>query len=560
MTMGQSGTAKKAVIVCGVLLLSMLAAFWMLSKISLNEHECFVSVTAREMLQSGDWIMPTCNGEPRLQKTPLSYWLVGGFAKLTGKVDEFTARLPSAIFAFLSAVAILYFVNQWLSLRVAAISAAVWVTSLSYIRYSHDARPEMSLTFFVTLCFLSFYSAVTAISRKKQVIFMLVFWVSFGLANLAKGPAPLPLVLLPLFFYIAVFKKWRLLPRLLPVVGVLIFLAIVLPWPVAIGHKVNWNLIVWKKEFVDRFFGNYDSGHKPIYYYLYVMFQFIIPWVAFLPMALAAPFYRVWRNKSSVIQFCWMWFVVDLVFLTIDGGKRQHYILPLMPAMTILIGIILNDMIFVRKVYGPSFTRNVLCGHIIVIIMAAIGGPIFVARFEPQLLTKTIILSIMTIALFSVLALQFVFRRPGLACTVIFSSIVVWFMVTYGSFEGLFDRNQYSEDFLKKVAEIVPANGNLIAYKYTSKKSVHYLGRIIPVVTERSLLDEHYEKGDWVIATSDYLDELLRDVGFRIVYYKENAAYRGHARAPAALLHKAPPTVRDSTGNELQAGSISPSR
>jgi len=171
----------KVLIICGVMFLSALTASWTFSERPLSNHECFVSITAREMLKSGDWIVPTCNGESRLQKTPLFYWLVAGLAQLTGEVDEFTTRLPSVIFAVLSVAAIIYFVNEWLSFRIAVLSAAVWATSLGYIRYARHARPEMALTFFVTLCFLAFYSAITAKTRKRQVAYMLIFWISFGL-------------------------------------------------------------------------------------------------------------------------------------------------------------------------------------------------------------------------------------------------------------------------------------------------------------------------------------------------------------------------------------------
>ena len=74
----------------------------------------FVSVTAREMLQRDDWVVPVFNGQLRLQKTPLNYWLVAGVGKITGSIDEFTARLPSVLLAILSTAAILYFAGQWL--------------------------------------------------------------------------------------------------------------------------------------------------------------------------------------------------------------------------------------------------------------------------------------------------------------------------------------------------------------------------------------------------------------------------------------------------------------
>ena len=60
---------------------AIVAAFWTLSDGALNNHECLVSVTAREMLETGDWVLPRFNGEVRLQKTPLCYWLVASVAK-----------------------------------------------------------------------------------------------------------------------------------------------------------------------------------------------------------------------------------------------------------------------------------------------------------------------------------------------------------------------------------------------------------------------------------------------------------------------------------------------
>lgn len=539
----RNSKAVKNLVLCGVFLLSAISASWMLSKRTLAKHECFVSITAREMLESGDWTWPTCNGEPRLQKTPLSYWLVAGLARVTDKVDELTARLPSAVFAVLSVAAILYFVNRWLSFRIAVISAAVWATSLGYIRYSHNARPEMALTFFILLCFLSFYSTVIAKNRKRQIVYMLIFWISFGLANLAKGPAPLPLVLIPMFFYVAIFRQWKMVPKLLPVIGVIISLAIVLPWPLAIAHRVNWDLAMWKREFVDRFLGTYRQGDKPSYYYLYTMFQFIVPWVAFLPMALAAPFYRIWNKKLPAMWFLWLWFVVDLAFITITGGKRQHYILPLMPAMAILIGILMEDMIFVRKAYTAKQAKNILRNHIIVIIVGALAGPIYIARTHPQILTETVILSIIMLIVSVAVAILFAGRQAALGCTATFGGGVIIAMISCLFFLGPLDHDRYSRDFSRRAAEIVPQSSTLAAYEYISMTAVHYFGRAIPVVVDKSQLYKHYQAGDWVIATAEHLEKLLGDGRFRMVYYEKEAEYRDKIVA-GALMHKTAAEVK----------------
>lgn len=528
----------KVLVICGVMFFSAVTAFWTFSERPLSNHECYVSITAREMLKSGDWIVPTCNGEPRLQKTPLSYWLVAGLAQLTGEVDEFTTRLPSVIFAVLSVAAVIYFVNEWLSFRIAVLSAAVWATSLGYIRYARHARPEMVLTFFVTLCFLTFYSAITAKTRKRQVAYMLIFWISFGLANLSKGPAPLPLVLVPLFFYVAVFRQWKQIPKLLPVIGVVVFLAIVLPWPLAVASRMNWNLAIWKYEFVDRFFGTYASGRKPLYYYLLKMFQFMLPWVAFVPMALAAPFYKIWGEKRKTMLFLWMWFVVGLVFISISAGKRQHYILPLMPAMAILAGILLEDLAFSQKAYTKNFARSLLLWHLVILTIALIGLPIGTAVIKRQALYESIVVAAAGVAVVLIVAALFRAAKTSGAFVALFTGMIL-VMLCCVSFVNPYNRRWLSKRFTLTVAQKVPASDKLIAYKSATTRFIYYFGRVVPKIGTKSDVYELYEKGWWVVAFGTYLDELLEDnKDLEIVYMEEKAEWHRLNIVGGALLHK----------------------
>jgi len=539
MANNQSNTRKnKTIIICAVLLLSAIIAFWSLSEGPLNTHECFVSITAREMLENGDWIMPTCNGQLRLQKTPLSYWLVAGFSKIAGRVNEFTTRLPSALFGILSVVAILYFVNQWLSFRIAVLSAAVWATSLSYIRFSHNGRPEMAVTFFIMLCLLSFYSAVSAKKRKKQIAYMLVFWISFALANLAKGPVPLPLVLMPLFFYVAVFRQWKQIPKFLPIIGTVIFLAVLLPWPLAVASKLNWNLVVWKSEFVDRFFVTSDSGGKPLYYYIQKMFQFMSPWVAFVPFALAAPFYRVWNKKQPAMLFLWLWFVVDLAFLSLSSGKRQHYILPAMPAMAILTAILLEDMAFCQKAFTKKLVKNLLLLHLVIMALGFAALPVIMSRLKQEFLAEAILISAVGLVVTIVTALMFRAGKASSGCTAIFAGIAVLTMIGYTCLINPLNYNLPSKKFSQTVAGNVPPSDNLIAYKSASEKFIHYFGRRVPELQTKPEVYEQYKQGCWVVAFGDYLDELLENNSFDIIYRQENAERHEGKMVSGALMHK----------------------
>ncbi len=537
---------RNVLAVIAVLALSAISAFWSLSTTSLDSHECFVSVTAREMLESGDWVFPTMNGNPRLNKTPLSYWLVASLAKVTGRVDEFTTRLPSAVFAFLSAVAILYFVSRWLSLRIALISTAVWATSLGYVRCSHIGRPDMALAFFIIICFLCFYSAITAKTRRSQVLFMLAFWTSLGLGNLAKGPAPIPYVFIPLLAYIAFRRQWKIVPKLLPIVGPIILLAITLPWPLAIAHRVNWDLVLWKKEFVDRFFGDYARGRYPIYYYFIIMFKYIVPWVAFLLPALRAPFRNVWETKKGVMKFLWIWFVADIIFLTINAGKRQHYILPLMPALSILIAILFEDIIFVRRVYSRGLIQKLLIAYLVIIGIPSLVGPVAVAIINPPYLLPSIALGVVTIAGLLWITLLSAKNEYGAVFSIaIFGTVLAWIMIALSGFSLALDDGRFSRSFARKVAQIVPDSGSLVAFPDISDRFVQYFGQVVPIKTDKPTLHEAYERGDWIVCTSGYLSQVTSNDRLRTIYSRAEDE-NGKEDSGGAVFHKSAPILEDN--------------
>lgn len=448
-------------IVAAVIVLAVVSAFFWLGRSAVGNHEAYVGVTARNMLESGDWVRPVFNGEPRLQKTPLCYWLVGVGGKVFGEVNDFILRLPSASLAVLTAMAILYFVNQWLGIRAAAISAILWASCLGYIQFSHTGRPEMALSCFVTIGMLSFYSALQSQSRRKQVRYMLIFWVSFSLAMLAKGPAPLPLMMGPLFFYFAVFRKWKAIPKLLPVVGVIIFLVIFLPWPLLILSELPEAGQVWKDEYLGRAAGEYASGGKPFYYYFKVIFRLFAPWVAFVPMALASPFYRVWERKQKPMMYLWFWLVISILLMTVSGGKRQHYILPSIPALAIISGIILDDMLFIRKAYSKRFARNFVLIHLS-------------------------------------------------AAAVLVGGISYW----YASNPKSIDHNYVIKDFAIRTSQLVGDEEGLTAYCKVNPSFVYYCKRDVAVETDLGKITELYDGGNCILAVGDKAEELGSREGF----------------------------------------------
>jgi 4-amino-4-deoxy-L-arabinose transferase-like glycosyltransferase len=524
MELGQRVVAgRKLVIAFAVLVAAGVMSGWKAGKGPLEGHECFVTVTAREMIAGGDWVVPHYNGEVRLEKTPLNYWMAGAVGMVRGRVDAIAGRLPSAVLAVVSAGAILYFASGWFRFRVAMLGALVWCTSMCFIRYGRSARPEMSLVCFVTIAMLSFYAGLVAKERRRQIAYMAVFWASFGAAMLAKGPAPLVLVWFPLACYFAVFRKWKLVGKVLPIAGVAIFLLIVLPWPVAVLMKL-WGssggeggvVGFWQREFVGRFMGEHNAGGKAFYYYVPYVFWFLFPWSGFVVMILAAPFYKVWGKRAEAMWFLWFWLVGDVLIMSLSGGKRMHYILGGMPAGAILIGVVLDDMIYRRVAYSERFARNMLLGHVGA-MTAGVVVCLYLAVRYGGFYHKFAGLSIVVLGGMAVVVGLFARKKNDTAIRVLFGGMCIAFMAGYGVVEGMPNYNRNAEVFAGKVASVVGAKGKLVAYGDVSERFVHHYGRKVRVEVNARDIYTWYSEGVKVMASGRFMDELLADGRFRVL-------------------------------------------
>src|SRR5439155_633379 len=131
----------------GALLLAAGSCFFRVGQVGMNEHECYLAQTSREMLSTGDWIVPHYSTMPRLRKTPLGYWSVAATALLTGRgVNEWTARLPSALAAIGTLVCVWQLARMIYGSRAAAVAAWLGASSAAVLFYSHQAVVDMQLT------------------------------------------------------------------------------------------------------------------------------------------------------------------------------------------------------------------------------------------------------------------------------------------------------------------------------------------------------------------------------------------------------------------------------
>lgn len=347
-------------LVGAVLLLALLVATSAdIATRPLETHEIFVAQTAREMLASGDWILPTFNAEPRLVKPPLMYWLVMALAEAIARdVSPLVARLPSA----LSGVAVVA-LAIWLGAivynrRTAIIAGLLTAGTAGFFEYANTARPEMLYAACGGLVSVGLAGAWLSQDRTRaQLWWALLAWAGAGLGVLAKG-AHVPLLMMLGVAACALSTRrqaaragqaaaWKRLRHVLrPGVGVLVLLAIGLPWVVAVLARRPDAIDVWISQV---FAGPSEKQHHELLkwitpYYLAMFPYLIFPWAILLPMGLAVSFQRNRPDLARGRVLFWI-IVVVVAVMSLQYHKRAYYLLPIVPAAAVLMARGTEDLL-----------------------------------------------------------------------------------------------------------------------------------------------------------------------------------------------------------------------
>jgi 4-amino-4-deoxy-L-arabinose transferase-like glycosyltransferase len=314
-----------------IVLLALAAAGRGAGDIPLESHEIYVAQTAENMIASGDWLVPRLNGEYRLTKPPVSYWLVAGAAVASGhdQVSPAIARLPSVLAVAGVALLALWIGTRLFDRRTGLLAALLCIASLAAFKYGHNARPDMLYAFWTTGVLAAWVGGRQAASA-SQGRWAWTLWVLFGLATMTKGPqAPLILLLgLALHAVICGERAGDILRRLRPITGAAIVLVMVVPWVVLLRHAIGGQTLGDSQLSgalltIDplRILTPFYLTHSPLLW---------LPWALLLPAA-AILAWRKPRGAAAALAFS---IVFAMLAFALGPQYRQIYMLPwLAPAM-----------------------------------------------------------------------------------------------------------------------------------------------------------------------------------------------------------------------------------
>jgi 4-amino-4-deoxy-L-arabinose transferase-like glycosyltransferase len=300
-----------------------------------NPDEARYAEVAREMRLLGHWSVPHLNGEVYAQKPPLFFWAIAGAAWLTGGLDETAARLPSALSAVAAILLVYRIGDRYFGRRAAWLAAAAFATCFKVLWQGRFGQIDMMLT---ALVLLGIWFWVRG-STEGRPGFYPLFFISAGLATLAKGPVGLLPPLLSILAFLAVTRNRTEFRRLRIGLGLLLWAAVVLAWliPAGLSGGAEYLQQIVLKQNLTRYA---DPWHhfQPWYYYLTVIPGEFFPWSLLLPTAIIVGWKHLQGKARSSFLFCLCWMVVTIVFFSVSPAKRSVYVLTMYPAMALLLG------------------------------------------------------------------------------------------------------------------------------------------------------------------------------------------------------------------------------
>jgi len=313
---------------------------------------------SRNMVQSGDWVVPHLDGVPYMEKAPLLYWLIAICYLIFG-VHDWVARIPIALAAVLLCWTTARYGAWAFGRRAGFYAGLALATCCGLFLFTRILIPDVMLTLTVTVCFFAFQRALNEDGEEPhQRRWAVLLASSLAVGVLLKGLIALVVPIGGALLYLALTRQlfvretWR---RLYPGSGLLIFLAIAAPWHIAATlrmppyfdfsmrsgpgeyHGFFWFYFI--NEHLLRFLNlryprDYNTVPRAAFWLLNLLWLF--PWSAYLPAAAKLSYRAVDRGgRTRLLALCWAGFL--LLFFTFST-TQEYYSMPIYPALALLLG------------------------------------------------------------------------------------------------------------------------------------------------------------------------------------------------------------------------------
>ena len=443
---------------------------------------------ARDMFHCKDFLTLYLNGEFFFEKPPLYFWGECLSFAIFGKVTEFTARFPVALYGTLSTLLLYFTGKKIVSRRFGVISALILATTLEFVILAKFAILDIVVTTCVGFSVMFGFLTQFVQDKNKKYMWWL-FYIFSGLAVMAKGIPGFVVPFAVMFFvtianktFKQVFKPQYILP------GFLLFFLIVLPWHL-IMFKIHDPLFFHEyiiKHHIERFLNSNEiNREQPFYFYILTVLWGLVPWI-FSAIAVGITKLKSIKkfnvtelsNPQKYLLFNAIAFVVTMLFFSSSSTKLITYILPVYFFTACILGFVWEDYMFNKKYEKPIKITVYILGGICILA----GILTCFAKFVLPAQTYSDLLTIKWFCIILVLA----FGISSILCAVkkhpkgVFACYVLFILITSAFGTKLFYNMDYKfgQNDLMRFAKYAHENGKKVAVINDERKYsvVYYYG------------------------------------------------------------------------------------
>jgi 4-amino-4-deoxy-L-arabinose transferase-like glycosyltransferase len=443
---------------------------------------------AREILVSGHWLTPTLDFAPYHEKPILFYWLAALAMKLLG-VNEWAARLPSALAACATVAVTAWWGARFLDRLTGVLAGLLLATAGAYVVLGRLVVVDMTLTWWIAAAF--FYGAAWLLEGGALGWPIWPFYALIGVATLTKGPVAIVLAVLTFGLFVARPGLSRRLRRFRLWQGLAILFAVAGTWYVTaalVAPAYMWEFL-WTNN-VQRFLAGSGGHRSNPFAYLYLLPLIFLPWSLFLPSVVLHNRDAPRRTAPRSIEFCTVWVAVVFVFFSLSKGKLATYLLPLFPPLALLTADALGPFLK-REPLRRGQIRNesaALWALAALLLAAPVVGYVFLHEFAPD---HAALAALPAVGLPFVATGRYGLRRGrhDLAVGSVFAVTVVAFFCTYQFFPPALN-DVYSLRRPAQLLSFLPPDGRVISYHARAHSLRFYSNRNVQPVESGKLAAE----------------------------------------------------------------------
>jgi 4-amino-4-deoxy-L-arabinose transferase-like glycosyltransferase len=316
----------------------------------LDDADSVHAEAAREMLQRHDWVTLYTDGIRYLEKAPLMYWGIAASYKVFG-VSDWSTRMPTMLGVLAMLLATYGLGRRTYGETGGLWSAIVLGTSVGPYIYTRFQIPDVMVGLWLTTGFYFFLRSLEQEQPSRWVCWG--FAASCALNVLTKSLIGVVFPLGVIGIYLLLTGNLRHLLKMRPVSSTLVFLSLAAPWHILAAFRnpsqgavkgFLWFYFI-NEQFLRYLNKRVPPGYDtvPLLIFWALTLVWLVPWIFFLPQALADVPRRLrdWRSKLDARQranlLCALWVMAIVVFFSFST-RQEYYTIPVVPGMALLVG------------------------------------------------------------------------------------------------------------------------------------------------------------------------------------------------------------------------------